>query len=91
MRQSNEQIQQQSFYLLTSIYLMKKSIAAYQHAKSTVEQESPIANEVCYTCLSVCRDCLGRLQEMNMDKNDQRLKICKVNVKLCEDLYAICS
>ncbi|MBH0229198.1 hypothetical protein LCL89_04975 [Halobacillus yeomjeoni] len=78
-------------HLLNSVYLLRKSHAAYQHAKITVEEGSPISDEICKLAVKICTDCVQTLKDMDVNEKDARFILCHLNLKLCKDLYLVSS
>ncbi|WP_082234514.1 hypothetical protein [Halobacillus massiliensis] len=76
----------ESLHLLSSMQLTKKSIAAYQHAQETVENGSPVEEEICIACADLCRQCAEALRNMKTDGVEEMISICIAHAILCEEL-----
>ncbi|WP_173916830.1 hypothetical protein [Halobacillus sp. Marseille-Q1614] len=76
----------ESLHLLSSMQLTKKSMAAYQHAKETIDQGSPIEEEICQACADVCRQCAKALRNMKTEGIEEMVSICIAHAIMCEDL-----
>ncbi|KGX92493.1 hypothetical protein N781_16540 [Pontibacillus halophilus JSM 076056 = DSM 19796] len=76
----------QSLQTLTAIRLVKKSKEAYNHAATTVENGSPIAEEISQACFQICLECSNLLNAMEEGATDEMRDLGNLNKLLCEQL-----